>query len=258
MVKSSVKQLLDEKAKQYNTTLFISSDPISIPRKFTQLQDIEIMGFMAATLAWGQRITILNNCHKLIDLMGGKPHDFVLHFKEKDLKRFDGFVHRTFNDTDLMYFLHFFQRYYRLHHSLEDAFADGIKRHDTTVENGLIHFRELFFSLPYVPERTKKHVASPARNSACKRINMFLRWMVREDTNGVDFGCWKRIKPAQLQCPLDVHSGRTARRLGLLQREQDDWKAVCELTDNLRKYNPTDPVMYDFALYGMGVFEKMK
>lgn len=249
-------KMLRQKVKQYNQPSFIPTDPISIPHRFTRLQDREIMGLLAATLAWGQRVTILNNCERIIDWMDGEPHAFVLHFKEKDLQRFEGFVHRTFNSTDLMYFLHFFQWYYRKHESLEDAFAAGMKKDDQTVEQGLIYFRKVFFSLPHVPERTHKHVATPERNSACKRLNMFLRWMVRRDKAGVDFGHWKKIKPAQLQCPLDVHSGRTARKLGLLSRPQDDWKSVCELTDNLRKLDAQDPVQFDFALYGMGVFEK--
>lgn len=252
----ALENLLRQKVKQYNQPSFIASDPISIPHRFSRLQDKEIIGLIAATLAWGQRVTILHNCQRIIQLMDNEPYDFVLHFKDKDLQRFEGFVHRTFNTTDLMYFLHFFQWYYRKYDSLEEAFTAGMKEKDHTTEGGLVHFRKLFFSLPFVPPRTHKHVASPERNSACKRLNMFLRWMVRNDETGVDFGLWKRIKPAQLQCPLDVHSGRSARELGLLTREQDDWKAVCELTDNLRRLDAHDPVQFDFALYGMGVFEK--
>lgn len=258
MKRSELKKLLDAKVKSYNSNAFIETDPISIPHLFTKKQDIEITGLLAATLAWGQRVTILNNCRKLINWMDNAPHDFMLNHEPADLKRFEGFVHRTFNDTDLLYFLHFLQWYYRQHSSLESAFAGGIKREDTTIEGGLNHFRQLFFSLPYFPARTKKHVASPAQNSACKRLCMYLRWMVRNDTKGVDFGIWKKIKPAQLQCPLDLHSGRTARKLGLLTRSYDDWKAVTELTDNLREFDAADPVKYDFALYGMGVFEGKK
>ncbi|MBX7205789.1 MAG: TIGR02757 family protein [Bacteroidia bacterium] len=258
MKKESLKKLLDAKVEAYNAQLFIETDPVSIPHLFTKKQDIEITGLLAATLAWGQRVTILKNCRKLINWMDHAPHDFMLNHQPKDLKRFEGFVHRTFNDTDLLYFLHFLQWHYRQHASLEWAFAAGIKKVDTTIEGGLNHFRELFFSLSDFPARTKKHVASPAQHSACKRLCMYLRWMVRSDNRGVDFGIWKKIKPAQLQCPLDLHSGRTARNLGLLTRSYDDWKAVCELTDNLRAMDNNDPVKYDFALYGMGVFEGMK
>lgn len=258
MTTEALKLLLDRKAAEYNHADFIESDPICIPHSFSKKQDREIMGFLAATLAWGQRTTIINNCRKLIERMEGVPYDFILHHNEKDLQRMEGFVHRTFNDTDLLYFLSFFSTYYKEHDSLEDAFYLGMKKSDETVEQGLNHFRELFFSLAHVPSRTLKHIASPAQNSACKRINMFLRWMVRSDKRGVDFGIWKKIKPAQLMCPLDIHSGRSARRLGLLQRRQDDWKAVQELTAALRSLDAKDPVKYDFALYGMGVFEGKK
>jgi uncharacterized protein (TIGR02757 family) len=258
MKRAELKKLLEAKVKAYNSDAFIETDPISVPHLFTKKQDIEIAGFLAATLAWGQRITILNNCRKLMTRMDNAPHDFIVHHKPKELKHLEGFVHRTFNDTDLLYFIHFLKWYYKKHDSLEDAFAIGMGKRDTTIEGGLNHFRTLFFSLPHFPPRTKKHVASPLQNSACKRLCMYLRWMVRKDKQGVDFGIWKKIKPAQLQCPLDLHSGRTARELGLLTRNYDDWKAVCELTDNLRQFDATDPVKYDFALYGIGVFEGKK
>jgi len=222
---------------------------------FFKKQDIEIMGFFAAIFAWGQRITIINKCKDLIERMDVAPHDFVLHHSSKDLKRLLDFKHRTFTDTDLLYFISFFKDWYSKNDSLEDAFAMHIKAKDQTVENGLNGFRSVFFSLEDVPERTWKHVSSPAQNSACKRINMYLRWMVRADNNGVDFGLWNKIKPSQLMCPLDVHVQRVALKLDLLHREQSDWKAVVELTENLRKLDPKDPVRYDFALFGLGLME---
>jgi uncharacterized protein (TIGR02757 family) len=248
--------LLNKKVKQYNAKAFIASDPIVIPHQFNQQQNIEITGFFAATFAWGQRITIINKCQELIERMGGNPYDFILNHTDKDLKRLIGFKHRTFNDTDLLYFVHFFKYWYSQHHSLEDAFSRGMKRTDQTVEGGLNHFREVFFSLPDVPHRTRKHVASPAQKSACKRINMFLRWMVRKDDCGVDFGIWKKIKPEQLVCPLDLHVQRVAIKLGLLQREQSDWQAAVELTNALKNFNKKDPVQYDFALFGLGIMDK--
>lgn len=248
--------LLNKKVKQYNAKAFIPNDPIVIPHQFTQQQNIEIMGFFAATFAWGQRITIINKCQELIERMGGNPYDFILNHTDKDLKRLVGFKHRTFNDTDLLYFVHFFKHWYSQFDSLEDAFSKGMKRTDQTVEGGLNHFREVFFSLPDVPHRTRKHVASPAQKSACKRINMFLRWMVRKDDCGVDFGIWKKIKPEQLICPLDLHVQRVAIKLGLLLREQSDWQAAVELTEALKKFNKKDPVQYDFALFGLGIMDK--
>lgn len=255
MLPENLKSYLDSCVTKFNCPDFISADPISIPHRFTRLQDIEIMGFWVAILAWGRRKTIINKASELIDLMGGQPYDFILHHKEKDRKAFLNFKHRTFQTTDTLYFLEFLQQYYRKHSSLEDAFTLHLHPGDTTTENALIGFRQLFFSLPDAPQRTQKHIASPARNSACKRLNMFLRWMVRQDDKGVDFGLWKKIKPAQLQMPLDVHVERVARRLGLIARKQRDWKTVVELTDRLRAFDPDDPVKYDFALFGIGVLE---
>lgn len=247
--------LLNQKVKQYNHPSFIANDPICIPHLFTQKQDIEIMGLFAAIFAWGQRITIINKCKELIERMDGKPYDFIIHHTDKDLKRLIGFKHRTFNDTDLLYFVHFLNTWYKKHPSLEKAFSDGIKPKDETVENGLNHFRKLFFSLEDAPTRTFKHVASPEQNSACKRINMYLRWMVRKDDKGVDFGIWNNIKSTQLVCPLDVHVQRVATKLGLLQRTQSDWQAALELTQTLKTLDKKDPVKYDFALFGLGVDE---
>lgn len=254
----NLKAHLERCVEKFNCPDFIPDDPISIPHQFDKLQDIEIIGFWVSILAWGQRKTIINSAQKLIDLMGGTPHDFILNHSEKDRAKFLDFKHRTFQPTDTLYFLEFLQQYYRTNNSLEHAFAQHLKPKDQTIKNALIGFRELFFSLPDAPQRTQKHIASPARNSSCKRLNMFLRWMVRKDSNGVDFGLWHHIHSSQLLMPLDVHVERVARRLGLIQRKQRDWKTVEELTTNLRQFDPDDPVKYDFALFGMGVLEKNK
>lgn len=250
-----LRELLDQKVAEYNRPLFIENDPISIPHRFTLKQDREISGFFAATLAWGQRKTIISKSLELFALMDNAPHQFVLHHSDSDLKSLLRFKHRTFNTTDLLYFVEFFKHYYSVHASLESAFSGGMSASDETVEGGLTHFHGLFFGLPDAPSRTKKHVATPARKSACKRINMFLRWMVRNDDSGVDFGIWKSISPAQLVCPCDLHVDRVARSLGLISRKSTDWQTALELTHNLRKLDPNDPVKYDFALFGMGVIE---
>jgi uncharacterized protein (TIGR02757 family) len=246
-----LKQLLDEKADQYNRPGFIGHDPISIPHLFNRKQDIEIAALFAATLAWGQRVTIINNCRKILDWMDHSPYQFITGHQDDDLKPFARFQHRTFNGTDLLYFMAFLKWFYSGHDSLEEAF--GVKPTDQTVEHGLINFRNLFFSLPDYPTRTKKHVATPERNSACKRLTMFLRWMVRRDDRGVDFGIWQSIKPAQLVCPCDVHVERVARSFRLITRKQTDWQTALELTGNLSKFDPEDPVKYDFALFGLGL-----
>lgn len=256
MVTEKLKLFLDNKAAQYNRPDFIANDPISIPHLFTKKQDIEIAAFFAATLAWGQRTTIINNCKKLMRWMDNAPHDFLVNHNESDRQRFLGFVHRTFNYTDLLYFIEFLTTYYKQNNSLETAFAQHISKQDTTIEKGLVGFNELFFSLPYAPQRTRKHLATPAKKSACKRLNMFLRWMVRQDNKGVDFGIWKNINPAQLVCPLDTHVHRVAQGLGLLKRKQADWQAALELTGHLRQFNPADPTIYDYALFSLGVDEK--
>ena len=243
-----LKQFLDERVSFYETPEFIASDPISVPHRFSKKQDIEIIGFFAATLAWGQRPTIIRNCLRLADWMDNSPHDFILNHSESDRERFLGFVHRTFNDTDLLYFLEFFQHHYRKQSSLEDAFLDA-KGHFVGIENALIQFNRYFFALPYAPQRTQKHVATPARNSACKRLNMFLRWMVRSNEKGVDFGLWKRIPVDQLICPLDTHVHHVALGLGMIQRKQADWNTALELTRFLKELDPHDPVRYDYALF---------
>ena len=253
---SQIKDFLDEKVIQYNQPGFITLDPISIPHRFSKKQDIEISGFFAAILAWGQRKTIINKCLELFSLMDNAPYDFLLQHQEEDLKSLLNFKHRTFNEVDTLYFIHFLSWYYRQFDSLEDAFLIGQTGMRDSMESILTRFHEYFFSLPDAPSRTKKHIATPARKAACKRINMYLRWMVRDDAKGVDFGLWKKIHPSQLICPCDLHVDRVARKLGLITRKQTDWQAALELTDRLREFDPEDPVKYDFALFGLGVEEK--
>lgn len=253
---SALLSFLNDAVRRYNTPDFIQNDPISVPHRFSRLQDREITGFWAATLAWGQRKTIIQSANRLVELMDGAPYDFIVHHQEQDRARFLDFKHRTFQATDTLWFLEFFQQYYRSHNSLEHAFARHLRPGDATVENALRGFHHDFFDHPYAPERTRKHVATPERGSTCKRLNMFLRWMVRRDDAGVDFGLWKNIRPSQLLIPLDVHVERVARQLGLLHRKQTDWQAVLELTGRLRTFDPDDPVKYDFALFGLGVLEQ--
>lgn len=250
---SSLQEFLDAAVERYNTPDFIPDDPISVPHRFSKLQDREIMGFWAATLAWGQRKTIVQSAQRLAELMDHAPHDFTLNHVEQDRVRFESFKHRTFQATDTLWFLEFFQQYYRQNFSLETAFSRHLRPGDLTIENALRGFHNDFFDHPFAPERTRKHVATPARGSTCKRLNMFLRWMVRKDRAGVDFGIWGKILPAQLLIPLDVHVDRVARRLGLLQRKQSDWLAVLELTEQLRKFDAQDPAKYDFALFGLSL-----
>jgi uncharacterized protein (TIGR02757 family) len=248
-------ELLEKKYKQYNKVDFIAQDPICIPHRFSKKQDIEIAGFFAAILAWGLRKTIINSTNRLLTLMDESPHEFILNFQEQDLRPFVGFVHRTFNTTDLLYFMNFLQFHYKQYDSLENAFTIQNIEQDTTIENSLRNFYTYFFSLEH-PERTHKHIASPAKNSACKRINMYLRWMVRKDKHGVDFGIWKTIKPHQLICPLDVHVSHIAHKLNMITHQKSNWKIALALTDELRKFDASDPAKYDFALFGLGVVEK--
>ena len=243
-----LRRLLDERAAHYNQPAFVGNDPIQIPHRFSPKQDIEISALFAALLAWGQRPTIIRKCTELLALMDDAPHQFVTQHQDADLKRLLGFCHRTFCDTDLLYFVHFLRHWYATHASLEDAFLTG-----NTQRERLENFHTHFFSLPDAPHRTRKHVATPARKSACKRVNMYLRWLVRRDTHGVDFGLWTRLSPADLIMPIDLHVERQARPLGLLTRKVVDWQAAEELTANLRLLDPTDPVKYDFALFGAGV-----
>ena len=252
---NTLKNFLDRKTKQYNQPDFIASDPISVPHLFTKKQDVEIAAFFAAVFAWGNRKTIIAKAKELMQRMDNAPYDFCLRHSDNDLKNLLGFKHRTFNDTDLLYFVAFFHRHYQQHNSLEDAFLI-MDKNNFSMKIALINFHHYFFSLEDAPRRTKKHIASPEKNATCKRLNMFLRWMVRKDACGVDFGLWKKIRPADLICPIDVHVARVAKRLNLLDRKQTDWNATEELTANLRKLDAEDPVKYDFALFGLGVAEK--
>ena len=255
-MEKDLKSFLDKKYKQYNRPDFIANDPICIPHLFSKKQDIEIMGFIASVLAWGQRITIINKCKELITRMDNAPHDFVVNHQENDLKKLLGFKHRTFNDTDLLYFISFFSWFYKENNSLEYAFLKGKVYKETDTGKALVNFHELFFSMEDFPERTRKHISTPERKSACKRLNMFLRWMVRKDDKGVDFGIWSKINPSQLVCPCDVHVERVARKLGLITRPQADWQTAIELTHKLKEFDAKDPVKYDFALFGLGIEEK--
>ncbi|NOT74083.1 MAG: TIGR02757 family protein [Cyclobacteriaceae bacterium] len=251
---ADLKTFLDEKADQYNRPGFIENDPISIPHRFSKKQDIEIAGLFAAVLAWGQRKTIIKSCNNLLEKMDQSPHEFIMNYRDRDLRSFEDFKHRTFNGTDLLYFFTFLKKYYSKNDSLESLFK--VEALDVTMENGLINFHRAFFDLPEFPHRTKKHIATPERKSACKRINMYLRWMVRDDKKGVDFGIWKSLSASQLICPIDLHVERVARKLKLIRRKQMDWQTAVELTQELKKFDPTDPVKYDFALFGLGIEEK--
>ena len=251
-----LKDFLDEKVALYNSRGFIEGDPICIPRSFSLKQDIEIAGFFAATLAWGNRTSIINSCKKLMTWMDNAPHQFIKNHEETDLKGFLGFAHRTFNATDLLYFIYFLKEHYRKYDSLEAAFVPGKVYKEENVGGALTYFHNYFFSPDDHPVRTKKHIATPERNSACKRLNMYLRWMVRNDNMGVDFGIWKKISPRQLVCPLDVHVARVANKLNLLPTNKADWKNAVYLTNLLKELNPNDPAIYDFALFGLGVAEK--
>ena len=252
----NLKAVLDKKVEEYNRPDFIKDDPISIPHLFTRKEDIEISAFFASIFAWGNRRTIIQKSIELMKLMQMSPHAFVLNASEKELRDLEHFKHRTFNTTDVYYFIEFFKAHFSRSNSLESAFTNWMKKNDENTENALNGFYHYFFSLEHVPKRTLKHIASPAKGSTCKRLNMFLRWMVRSDDRGVDFGIWKNISPAQLVCPIDVHVARVARRFGLLSRNQTDWLSALELTSYLKRLDGQDPVKYDFALFGLGVIEK--
>lgn len=254
MTNLEIKQLLDEKYLEYCQPRFIESDPIQVPHLFEGEKDKEISGLITATIAWGQRPTIIKNALSAMARMGNEPYRFVMEHSEKDLKAFDGFMHRTFNAEDLKHFIKALKHLYQRNDSLENVFLKGIDKSDINLKNSIAGFKREFFSIPHQP-RTQKHVSDPLKNSAAKRLNMYLRWMVRSADLGVDFGLWNRIPSSILSCPLDVHSGRNARDLGLLKRTQNDWKAVEELDRALRKFDLDDPVKYDYALFGLGVFE---
>lgn len=251
-----LKEFLDRKVDEYNRPSFIEQDPISIPHNFTKQQDVEISGFFAAVFAWGNRTTIIKKSKELMKLMDDAPFEFIQSHKESDLKHLLEFKHRTFNTTDLLYFISFLQHHYKKNKTLETAFSKWLDPDDANIEKALIGFHQYFFSMEDVPARTKKHIATPERNSTCKRLNMFLRWMVRKDKAGVDFGIWKKIKPSQLVCPIDLHVARVAQRFNLLRRRQVDWSTALELTEQLKKFDPQDPVKYDFALFSLGVEER--
>jgi uncharacterized protein (TIGR02757 family) len=251
---AELKLLLDEKADQYNTPEFISADPISIPHQLSKKEDIEIIGFIIASIAWGNRLAILKSGDKLLKIMGYEPYEFVKHASKKELNELQ-FVHRTFNKTDLAFFIYTLRNLYAKNIGLEGAFGgSGFKG---TIKDRIIHFRNTLFETPH-EKRSEKHISSPLSNSACKRINMYLRWMVRNDKRKVDFGIWKSIPMRELYMPLDVHTGRVARDLGLLSRTKDDWQALEELMAVLQKMDAKDPVKYDFALFGIGVNEYKK
>lgn len=264
MNKNDLREFLDGKVEEYNQHSFILHDPISIPRLFTKKQDIEIAGFFAAVFSWGNRVTIINKSKELMQLMDNAPFDFCLNHSPKELIKLSGFTHRTYNATDLLYFIDFFKTHYQKNKSLETAFTPHPQplsindegSNTPIVEVALKYFYHYFFSLEHVPARTRKHIATPERRSSCKRLNMYLRWMVRQDDKGVDFGIWKNISPSQLICPVDLHVARVARQLGILKRKQTDWHAALELTEYLRTLDKDDPVKYDFALFNLGIIEK--
>ena len=247
---------LNEKVIAYNKPGFIAADPICIPHSFSKRPDIEIAGFFAAIFAWGNRTTIINKSRELMQLMDNAPHDFCLHHSDNDLKKLLSFKHRTFNPTDLLYFISFFNMHFQKNDSLETAFTKWMTKKDSNIENALNGFYQYFFSLEDVPKRTMKHIASPAKKASCKRLNMYLRWMVRKDNCGVDFGLWKNISASQLVIPLDVHVARVARHFKLLTRKNTDWQAAVELTNEIKKMDAKDPAKYDFALFALGVLEK--
>jgi uncharacterized protein (TIGR02757 family) len=250
---SELKEFLDEKVLLYENPKFIASDPIQIPHLFSLKEDIEIAAFLTSIISWGNRTMIIKNASKMMELLDNAPYDYIVNHQKKDVKRLDRFVHRTFNSIDLQQFINSLQHIYKNHGGLEKALE--IKDNTLTYQTAIHRFKNIFFEIAH-PQRTEKHISDPLKNSAAKRINMFLRWMVRDGKSGVDFGLWKSHTSANLSCPLDVHSGNVARKLSLLLRKQNDWKAVSELDKNLRLLDKKDPVKYDFALFGLGVFEK--
>ncbi|WP_273566683.1 TIGR02757 family protein [Maribacter halichondriae] len=253
MTQTELKEFLDAKAEQYDHPRFLESDPLQIPHRFTQKEDIEISAFLTATIAWGNRKSIINNAEKMMLLLENAPYDFIMNHSQKELETLKDFVHRTFNGNDLTYFIRGLQNIYQQHDGLEAVFSKEAKKDN--LQASISTFKKTFFELPH-PARTTKHISDPLKGSAAKRTNMFLRWMVRDNRTGVNFGLWKSIAPSQLSCPLDVHSGNVARKLKLLKRKQNDAKALVELDEKLQRLDPDDPVKYDFALFGLGVFEK--
>lgn len=253
MSAGDIKLFLDEKYLQYNNKSFILTDPVSVPHGFSEQRDREISGFLTAAIAWGRRDLILRSCKNMLELMGNMPYEFITEAGDNEFERMASFVHRTFNGSDFVYFIRALRHIYMNYNTMEDVIVEGMQT-GGSLRQGIAHLRSVFFSLPHA-SRNEKHFADIMGGAAGKRLNMFLRWMVRDDNMGVDFGIWKRIDPSCLFIPLDLHSGNTARSLGLLTRKMNDWKAVEELTDLLREFDPADPVKYDFALFGLGVFE---
>ena len=247
-------ELLEEKTRQYNCPDFIETDPIQIPRQFAQKENIEIAGFLAATIAWGQRATIIKNGKWLMEAMDHDPYAFLMNTNEDEWLHFDRFKHRTFNGVDCRYFLRSLKNIYENHGGLEAVFTKGYQQ-EGAVSGALRHFRKVFFELDG-DHRTQKHISNIDKGASAKRLNMYLRWMVRKDDAGVDFGIWNHIPMSDLLLPLDVHTSKQARQLGLLERKQDDWKAVLEVSERLRKFDPNDPIKYDFALFGLGAFSQ--
>ncbi|MCX6245791.1 MAG: TIGR02757 family protein [Bacteroidetes bacterium] len=252
MPQNELHDFLEFKYQQYNNVSFIETDPVSIPHQFSRKEDIEISGFLTATISWGNRAGILKDANRLLQMMDCAPYEFILHASPSEIKSFESYYHRTFNGKDCIFFLESLKNIYLNHRGLENLFSINA---ETGMKGAISRFRSVFLEQKHL-QRTEKHIANPEKGSSAKRILMFLRWMVRDDRMGVDFGLWKQISPASLMCPLDVHSGRVARKLGLLKRKANDWKAVEELTSSLRQFDPEDPVKYDFALFGLGVFEK--
>lgn len=248
-----LKDFLDSKVAEYNNPKFIEADPIQVPHSFKKKEDIEISGFLTASISWGNRKSIINNALRMVSLLDNTPHDFIMNHQEQDLEKLLPFVHRTFNGADFIQFVKSLQHIYLNHGGLEQVFVNHAEKN--SLQKSIHKFKQTFFEIEHLP-RTQKHISDPNKGSAAKRINMFLRWMVRDDQAGVDFGIWKSLKPSQLSCPLDVHSGNVARSLGLLRRKQNDAKALLELDNSLRSFDSSDPVKYDFALFGLGVFEK--
>jgi uncharacterized protein (TIGR02757 family) len=253
MKQAEIKEFLDEKAEKFNRPVFIATDPIQVPKLFSQKENIEIAAFLTATISWGSRPAIIKNALRLMRLMDNRPYEFITQNSEKNLEHLESFVHRTFNGQDCIYFVRSLKNIYQKHGGLQQVFESGFQK-ENSVQSALNYFYKVFFELP--GERTRKHISNVERGAAAKRLNMFLRWLVRTDNCGVDFGLWKGIPASKLMLPLDVHTGNVARKLGLLQRKQNDWKAVEEVTEVLRKFDPQDPVKYDFALFGLGIFEK--
>jgi len=249
---SELRDFLNEKVLEYNRPGFIEMDPIQIPHLYEEKEDIEIAGFMSAVIAWGNRASIIKSARKMMSLMGNSPYGFIMEHREEQLERMAGFVHRTFNSLDLVYFIRALRHLYLHHEGLEGVFRKY--QTESSLQIAIHQLKRIFFEPPH-PSRTTKHLPDPLKGSAAKRINMYLRWMVRSDRAGVDFGLWESISPSILSCPLDVHTAKVARRLGLLVRRQNDAAAVTELDGVLRGFDPEDPVKYDFALFGLGVHE---